>query len=279
MINLNGSLFPNSENLFKSGNRAFLYGDQLFETIRFQNGKLLFWEDHYFRMMGGACMLRMEIPQYLNIEFLKNEIIKTLKASNLFEFNSRVRLSLYRSDGGFYLPTNRSLKYLIEVDEIIDRPLVLNDNGLVIDVFYNHYKPNQTISNLKGGNSLVSVLSSIFADENDLDEAIILNLQSNICETTASNIFIATDKHLITPPISSGCVNGIVRKQIIENASLWGYSLEEKNIKTFELIKADEVFLTNSINWIKWVSRYKKKSFRNHISLDLFQKLQMLILD
>ena len=279
MINLNGSLFPNSENLFKSGNRAFLYGDQIFETIRFHNRKLLFWEDHYFRMMGGACMLRMEIPQYLNIEFLENEIIKTLEASNLFEFNSRVRLSLYRSDGGFYLPTNRSLKYLIEVDEIIDRPLVLNNNGLVIDVFHDHYKPNQTISNLKGGNSLVSVLSSIFANENDLDEAIILNLQSNICETTASNIFIATDKHLITPPISSGCVNGIVRKQIIENASLWGYSLEEKNIKTFELIKADEVFLTNSINWIKWVSRYKKKSFRNHISLDLFQKLQMLILD
>ena len=108
MINLNGSLLPNAQNLFKSGNRAFLYGDQLFETLRFQDGKLLFWEDHYFRMMGGACMLRMEIPQHLNIEFLENEIIKTLKASNLFEFNSRVRLSLYRSDGGFYLPTSRS---------------------------------------------------------------------------------------------------------------------------------------------------------------------------
>ena len=182
-------------------------------------------------------MLRMEIPQHLNIEFLENEIIKTLKASSLFEFNSRVRLSLYRSDGGFYLPTNRSLEYLIEVDKLIEKPLILNNSGLVIDVFHDHYKPNQTISNLKGGNSLVSVLSSIFADENDLNEAIILNLESNICETTASNIFIVTDKHLITPPLSSGCVNGIVRKQIVENASLWGYSIEEKNIKTFELIK------------------------------------------
>ena len=122
-------------------------------------------------------------------------------------------------------------------------------------------------------------MSSIFADENDLDEAIILNLESNICETTASNIFIVTDKHLITPPLSSGCVNGIVRKQIVENASLWGYSIEEKNMKTFELIKADEVFLTNSIKWIQWVSRYKKKSFKNDISSDLFQKLQMLVLD
>ena len=83
----------------------------------------------------------------------------------------------------------------------------------------------------------------------------------------------------MTPPLSSGCVNGIVRKQIVENASLWGYSIEEKNMKTFELIKSDEVFLTNSINWIQWVSSYKKKSFKNNISSDLFQKLQMLILD
>jgi len=230
-------------------------------------------------MMGGACMLRMEIPEHLNIEFLENEIIKTLKASNLFEYTSRVRLSLYRSDGGFYFPTSRSLEYLIEVDELIEKPLSINISGLIIDVFHDHYKPNQTISNLKGGNSLVSVLSSIFANENDLDEAIILNLESNICETTASNIFIATDKHLVTPPISSGCVNGIVRKKILENASLWGYTIEEKNIKSFELIKSDEVFLTNSISWIQWVGSYKKKSFTNHISADLFKKLQILTLD
>lgn len=279
MINLNGSLLPNSQNLFKSGNRAFLYGDQLFETLRFQDGKLLFWEEHYFRMMGGACMLRMEIPKHLNIEFLENEIIKTLKASNLFEYNSRVRLSLYRSDGGFYLPTSRSLEYLIEVDKLIEEPLSLNNSGLIIDVFHDHYKPNQTISNLKGGNSLVSVLSSIFADENDLNESIILDLESNICETTASNIFIVTDKHLMTPPLSTGCVNGIVRKKIVENASLWGYSIEEKNMKTFELIKADEVFLTNSIKWIQWVGRYKKKSYKNGISADIFQKFNQLIFD
>ena len=279
MINLNGSLLPNAQNLFKSGNRAFLYGDQLFETLRFQDGKLMFWEDHYFRIMGGACMLRMEIPQYLNIEFLENEIIKTLKASNLFKYDSRARLSFYRSDGGFYLPTNRSLQYLIEVDKLNEKSLCFNNKGLIIDVFHDHLKPSHTLSNLKGGNSLISVLSSIFANENDLDEAIILNSESNICETTASNVFIVTDKHLITPPISSGCVNGIIRKQIIENASLWGYTIKEKNIKSFELIKADEVFLTNSIKWIQWVGSYKKRTYTNDISSDLFKKLQMLILD
>ena len=158
---------------------------------------------------------------------------------NLFECNSRVRLSLYRSDGGFYLPTNRSLEYLIEVDKLIKKPLSLNNSGLVIDVFHDHYKPNQTISNLKGGNSLVSVLSSIFADENHLNEAIILNLESNICETTASNIFIVTDKHLITPPLSSGCVNGIVRKQIIENDLLKVkyFVANSKEMKPFGLLQ------------------------------------------
>ena len=279
MINLNGSILPKTQPLFHSGNRAFLYGDQIFETLYFKNGKLLFWEDHYFRMMGGACMLRMEIPQHLNIEFLENEIIKTIKASNCLEFSSRVRFSLFRTDGGFYLPTNQSLEYLIEVDELLEKSLCLNEKGLVIDVFHDHFKPRQTLSNLKGGNSLISVLSSIFANENDLDEAIILNSESNICETTASNIFIVMDKHLITPPISSGCVNGILRKQIIENASLWGYTIEEKNIKSFELIKADEVFLTNSVKWIQWVGSYKKRSYTNHISSDLFKKLQNLISD
>tara|TARA_B100001741_G_scaffold82121_1_gene66606 strand:+ start:1439 stop:2278 length:840 start_codon:yes stop_codon:yes gene_type:complete len=279
MINLNGSILPKTQPLFHSGNRAFLYGDQIFETLYFKNGKLLFWEDHYFRMMGGACMLRMEIPQHLNIEFLENEIIKTIKASNCLEFSSRVRFSLFRTDGGFYLPTNQSLEYLIEVDELLEKSLCLNEKGLVIDVFHDHFKACQTLSNLKGGNSLISVLSSIFANENDLDEAIILNSESNICETTASNIFIVMDKHLITPPISSGCVNGILRKQIIENASLWGYTIEEKNIKSFELIKADEVFLTNSVKWIQWVGSYKKRSYTNHISSDLFKKLQNLISD
>ena len=279
MINLNGSISPKTKALFYSGNRAFLYGDQIFETIHFYNGKLLFWEDHYFRMMGGACMLRMEIPQHLNIEFLENEIIKTIKASNRLEFSTRVRLSLFRTDGGLYLPDNQSLEYLIEVDELNQMSLCFNNKGLIIDVFHDHLKPSQTLSNLKGGNSLISVLSSIFANENDLDEAIILNSESNICETTASNVFIVTDKHLITPPISSGCVNGIIRKQIIENASLWGYTIEEKNIKSFELIKADEVFLTNSIKWIQWVGSYKKRSYTNHISADLFKKLQNLISD
>ncbi len=276
MVNLNGTLISKDQNLFRAGNRAFLYGDQLFETIRFQKGGLLFWEDHYFRMMGAACMLRMEIPIHLNMDFIEEEILKTIENNNLSDKKARVRLSLFRADGGLYKPTYRVLEYLIEVKELETNLLNINTQGLVIDVFHDHLKPIQPLSNIKGGNSLVSVLSAIYADENNLSEAIILNENSLICETTASNIFIVKDKVIYTPPITSACVEGIVRNKILQHCSVWGYTVKEKEMKSFELIRADEVFLTNSIKGIQWVEAYKNKKYQNEISSDILNRLNEL---
>jgi branched-chain amino acid aminotransferase len=273
MINLNGSLTPNSELIFKAGNRAFLYGDQLFETILFENGTLKFWEDHYFRMMGAACLLRMEIPIHLNMDFMKEEVLKTITSSSLETKNTRVRLSLFRTDGGLYRPKDRSLEYLIEVEEVIGS---VQSESLVIDVFYDHLKPSQPLSNTKGVNSIVSVLSAIFAEENQLDEAIILNTESFICETTSSNIFVVKEGVLYTPSLKSGCVDGIMRRQIFENAANWDVVVVEKEMKTFELIKADEVFLTNSIKGIRSVKSYKKKTYKSELTVVLQQHLANL---
>jgi branched-chain amino acid aminotransferase len=276
MVNLNGTLVSKDEKLFKAGNRAFTYGDQLFETILFRGGELKFWEDHYFRMMGGACLLRMDIPIHLNIDFIQTEILKTIEVSKLSSKNVRVRLSIYRTRGGFYKPNDRSLEYLIEVEPLENSQLVFNDKGFNIDVFYDHSKPKQDLSNVKGLNSIISVLASIYMDENNLDDAILLNSDSEICETSASNIFVVKDGVIYTPPINSGCVDGIVRKKIIENANDWGYTVEEKEMKPFELIKADEVFLSNSIKGIQWVQSYKKKKYQKNLSSDIYIKLMNL---
>lgn len=276
MVNLNGILFSNDENLFKAGNRAFTYGDQLFETILFRNGELKFWEDHYFRMMGGACLLRMEIPIHLNIDFIQNEILKTIEASNLNSVDARVRLSIFRTHGGFYCPKDRSLEYLIEVESLSDSQLAFNHIGLNIDVFHDHLKPKQGLSTIKGLNSIISVLASIYIEENNLDDVILLNSDSQLCETSASNIFVIQEGIIFTPPINSGCVDGIIRKKIIENAEVWGCIVEEKEMKPFELIKADEVFLTNSIKGIQWVQSYKKKKYQKNFSSDIYVKLMNL---
>ena len=270
MINLNGSLIAKSEAIFKAGNRAFLYGDQLFETVLYKNGTLKFWEDHYFRMMGGACLLRMEIPIHLNMDFMEQEVLKTLEANNASTNTSRIRISLFRTQGGLYTPKDRSLEYLIEVDDDV---VGTQEDGLVIDVFHNHLKPSQPLSNTKGLNSIVSVLSGVFAQENNLDEAIVLNSESFICETTASNIFVVKEGVLYTPPLESGCVDGIVRKQLFENATQWDLKIIEKEMKPFELIKADEVFLTNSIKGVQWVKSYKKKTYQNVLSKSIQSQL------
>ncbi len=272
MVNYNGTLTPENQNLFKPGNRAFLYADRIFETILYQNGRLLFWEDHYFRMMGGACILRMDIPIHLNMDFLEEEILKTIDSCNLRSSSVRVRLSIHRVDGGLYLPEENTFKYLIEANKIDGDSYTLNTNGLVLDVFHDHLKPKQALSNFKGGNAIISVLSSIYAKENDLNESIILNSESNICETTASNIFVISDKTIYTPPLDSGCVDGIIRKNIVDKASSWGYTLEEKDMKTFELITAEELFLTNSIRGIQWVATYKNKTYGNKAVKDIFNK-------
>ncbi len=273
MINLNGTLLSKSEAVFTAGNRAFLYGDQLFETILFDKGVLQFWEDHYFRMMGGACLLRMEIPIHLNMDFMEQEIIKTISSAGLSSNKVRVRLSVFRTNGGLYKPVDRTLEYLIEVEQI---KVETCTEGLVIDVFHDHLKPSQPLSNTKGVNSIVSVLSAIYASENNLDEAIILNTESFICETTASNLYVLKEGVVYTPPISSGCVDGIIRKHLFENAASWGIEIIEKEMKPFELIKADEVFLSNSIKGIQWVKSYKKKVYTNEFSSGVKEKFLAL---
>lgn len=275
--NYNGTLVPVEKGLFKAGNRAFLYADRLFETILFHDSKLLLWEEHYFRIMGGACMLRMDIPINYNMDFLKDEIHKTIEANKISEKSLRIRLSIFRADGGLYLPLNKSVEYLIEVNLVPNFNLEMNLKGAIIDVFYDHVILNRSLSSIKGNNSIISVLSSIYADENNLDESIILNSDSFICETSTSNIFLVIGKQILTPPINSGCINGIIREKIIENAESWGYEIQESNIKPFQLIKADEVFLSNSIKIITWVEQYKSKKYRNIVSKDLLMNLKEMM--
>ena len=91
MINIDGNLFQNNEAKLEIDNRGFQFGDAVFETIRVVQGKILFWEEHYFRLMASMRILRMEIPMNFTLEYLQEEIYKTLKKiyqvfiSNLFK--------------------------------------------------------------------------------------------------------------------------------------------------------------------------------------------------
>ena len=272
MINLNGTLISKSKDVLNSENRAFKYGDALFETLKVENLKVHFLEDHYFRLMASMRMLRMEIPMNFTLEFFKNEIMSTLKYNNLE--NARVRFTVYRQDGGLYNPLTNKVDYLIEALPLTS---VVKGN-YTIDLFKDYYIYSGILSSIKTTNKIINVLASIYASENEFDNCIIINEKKQVVEVINGNIFIVKNNVVKTPPITEGCVKGIARKKIIEIISkIEKLTLEEVIISPFELQKADEIFITNVIIGIQHVSAYKKTLFSNKISNELIFEWNKLV--
>lgn len=274
MINFNGNLVTASnENI--ENNRGFLYGDAVFETIKVLDNKILFLEDHYFRLMSSMRIIRMEIPMDFTLEHLESEILKTTQALNLS--SARVRLTVYRSGNGKYSPETRITQYLISAE---NTHAVYENNMLEyeIELFKDFHVSKHLLSTLKTTNRLINITASIFAEENDYQNCFLINDDKNIIEAINGNVFVVKDNVIATSPISDGCINGIMRKKVIElikkDDSL---QFEERSISPFEIQKADEVFITNVIQGIQSVSKYRKKEFTRNIANALLIKLNAQI--
>lgn len=269
MINFNGNIATENKFSLSINNRAFKYGDALFETIKVENGRVVFLEDHYFRLMASMRMLRMEISMAFTLEFFEKEILRTIVANELKE--ARVRFSVFRNNGGLYLPIDNATSYIIEADLLS----VSLKTDYEVDLFKDHYVYSGMLSTLKTNNKILNVIASIYADENGLDNCILLNENKHIVEAINSNIFLVKDRLITTPSLSEGCLKGIVRKNIISiinNES--AYEMVEAAISPFELQKADEVFLTNAIVGIQPITKYRKTVYNISVAKHLQNKLK-----
>jgi len=272
MVNYNGDLLSIENLNISLNNRGFKYGDSIFETIKIQNNKVIFWEDHYFRLMSSMRMLRMKIPLQFTLEFLEQEIIRTVKANDL-EKGARVRLNVFRKDGGFYTPLSNSINYTIEVAAI----KTATKNKYSIDVFKDFYNFSGLLSTVKTNNRMVNTLASIYAKENDLDNCVLVNERKGVVEVANGNIFILKGNTIKTPAIEEGCIKGIVRKKIIDIISKnEEYTIEETSISPFEIQKAEEVFITNAIIGVQPVTNYKKKTFTIDFGTKIAKSLKVL---
>lgn len=254
-------------------NRGFLYGDAVFETVKILDSKILFLEDHYFRLMASMRILRMEIPMNFTMEFFESEILTAAQSENV-ETSARARMTIYRKDGGFYLPENNNIDYLISVSKMEKPSYEVEKAEYEVDIYKDFYVSKQLISTLKSTNKLINITGSIYADENGLDNCILLNEERNVVEFLQGNLFMLKDGILSTPPLAEGCVNGIMRKQILALArSIETIEVVEASISPFDLQKADELFLTNVIKGIQPITKYRKKEFGTTISKLLITKL------
>lgn len=274
MVNFNGEHLQDEATFLNHQNRGLRYGDSLFETFRAVNGKLFFWEDHYFRLMASMRMLRMEIPMNFTMEFLEAKIQDTIAANDLTNSPAKVRLSVFRREGGLYLPKTNDIGFIIETSPMENPFYVLEDSPYEIELFKDFYVNSDMLSTLKTNNKILNVVGSIFAQENGYQNCLLLNNRKQVVEALNGNIFLAKGKSIKTPPLTDGCLNGILRKKLIEILNkVDDYTLEEVVISPFELQKADELFITNSIMGIRPVTKYRKKEYESKVAQDLVGKL------
>jgi len=272
MINFNGVILDSDFQL-SVNNRSFLYGDGVFETLKIVDNTILFFEDHYFRLMASMRIVRMEIPLSFTLEFLESQILSLVNQLAI-ENSARVRITVYRNEGGYYAPNQNSVSYVIQAAPLSNKTYTIEKSNFEVDLYKDFAVTKQLLSTLKTTNKMIHVTASIFAKENQLESCLLINDSKNVIEAISGNLFMLMGNTLITPPISEGCLNGIMRKQIITLAKQFEtIDFVEREISPFDIQKADELFITNVIQGIQPITKYRKKEFEIKLALQLLEKL------
>lgn len=276
MINYNGNI-QNNSNLAIENNRGFLFGDAIFETIKVNGTKILFLEEHYLRLMASMRICRMEIPMHFTMEFMEVEILKLIELQ-ANKISNRIRFSVFRDADGLYAPTSNDIQFICTCSELSFDNYKYADAVYEVELFKDFYVSKHLLTTLKTNNKMINVVASIFAKENGFQNCLLINEDKNVVEAANGNIFMKIGGQLITPPISDGCLNGIMRKQILGIANkMENIEMIEKSISPFDLQKADELFITNVITGIQPVTKYRKKEYSSEFAKEITDLLNALI--
>lgn len=265
-------MLPAGEPSIFHNNRAFCFGDAIFETIHANGTRLQFFHEHFKRLERSMKILKIEKSSYLEFSYLESLLVRLLNKNQLYK-GARIRLTVFRNSGGLYTPEDNSCSFIAESTPLPFDNYRLNEKGLMTDIYTLIPKYSGPLANLKTANSLVYVMAGIFRNENSLDDCIILNEKERPAESISSNLFIRKDGVLYTPPLSEGCVDGIMRGQIIRIAGDEGIGCIETALSVDDLIRADECFMTNSISGIRWVVAFRDKRYYSKTSRLLTDRL------
>lgn len=276
MINLNGKIVDHETANISVYNRGLAYGDSVFETIRVINSKIIFWEDHYFRLMASMRIMRMEIPANFSPEFLEQQIQHLIKENKLENSPVRIKFTVFRKQGGYYTPTTLDIDYFITAEVLPDSFYLLNSENYEVELFKDHYINSGLLSTIKSNNKAVNVLGGIYAMENGYKNCLLLNENKTVVEALNGNLFLVSENKIKTPPLTDGALNGIIRKQLISVIkTMLELEIEETSISPFELQKADELFITNVIVGIQPITKYRKKEYKVEVAKEILSKLNV----
>ncbi len=257
----NGQLFREGKAVISPDNRSFRYGDGLFETMRVNNGRILLKAFHFERLLRGMRLLQFDIPEFFTPAQLEEDILSMCK-KNRIEMSAVIRLVVFRSDGGIYDLDDMRPNYIIQ-GIALQKYAVTGGvtDGLVIDIYPDAAKACTIFSEVKSNNFLLYVMGAMYARQNGLADCLILNQFGRIADATVANVFWIKDRVIHTPPLSEGGIAGVIRRFLLEQLPVAGYEVNEKELSADELLRADEVFLTNAVRGIRTVGSFRDRHY------------------
>ncbi|MFC5411007.1 aminotransferase class IV [Larkinella bovis] len=253
---LNGDVLPEEAICLSPNDRAFQYGDGLFETLRYERRQVRFWPDHYDRLNRGMAALSLQSPLPFDPDSLHTQIIDLLQANQLENQTSRIKLQVWRQPGGLYTPTGFQADYLITARS---GPGFALTEKAKAGFFEDLRLSPSPVSAYKTLNALPYVLAGLAKQQQQADDMILLDTHGHLAECIASNLFWLQGDHLFTPALASGCIDGVLRRQLFRLAPQSGLTVQEGLFRPDALAGADAVFCTNisGIQWIRQVGPYE----------------------
>jgi len=270
-LNYNGKLYRSDKLLISPNNRSFRYGDGFFETMKMVNGKIVLNDFHFERLFSSLELLQFEKPDYLTPKYFEEQITK-LAEKNKHAKLARIRLMIFRGNGGLYDPENLFPNYIIQTSEYGELYNRFNERGFVVDIFKDARKACDSYSHVKSNNYLPYAMAALWAKKNKLNDALVLNAYNRIADTTIANVFILKEGIVKTPALSEGCVNGVMRRYLLQCMQNQGMQIEETQITVDNMLTASEVFLTNASYGIRWIKQCGESEFNNKFALELYKK-------
>lgn len=263
-----GKLLKADKPLISPNNRSFRYGDGFFETMKWCDGNIVLVQHHMERLFNSLALMRFKPPTFFTAAYILNAIEELVK-KNQHHHLARIRITVFRGDGGIYDEQNHFPHILIQSWDLNESNNKLNENGLTINLYTSAIKQADHFSMVKSNNYLPYVMAALWAKEQHLNDAVLLNANGNIADATIANIFMVNNGVIKTPAITEGPVAGIMRRYLMEQLRQQQYEVVETVVTREDMAYAQEIFLTNAIYGIRWVKQFGKNSYTTQLAVKL----------
>jgi branched-chain amino acid aminotransferase len=242
---IDGQLFDKKDAKISVFDHCVLYGDGVFEGIRFYDGCIFRLRQHLERLWSSAKFIKLTIP--MSLDEMRDAVVQTVRANNLKD--GYIRLVVTRGEGDLGLNPLLCPKATVFIiaASITLYPAEYYEKGLeIVTVPSERINVSAFNARVKSCNYLNNIMAKIEGQNAGALEALLLDHNGYVVECTGDNVFIVKDQVLTTPPVYLGALKGITRDAIIEIAREMGYTVKEEPFTRFEVFDADELFLTGT---------------------------------